>query len=132
MRSRGKPHNVTVVACARELAPLLWLPPSRASRTSRIIKRAIDVVAASPALVVLSPLFAYIALRIRLDSEGPIFFRHILHLGTNMKEFTALKLRTMKVDTDQSVHQAAIRGPSRLAPTRTRTAAFTNSSAPIA
>ena len=93
---------------AVEGLPLLGLPPNRASRTSRIMKRAIDVVAASVALIVLSPVFAYVALRIRLDSEGPIFFRQI-RLGTNMREFTALKFRTMKVDTDQSVHQAAIR-----------------------
>ena len=60
------------------------------------------------ALIALAPLFAYIALRIRLDSEGPVFFRQT-RLGTNMKEFTALKFRTMKVDTDQSVHRAAVR-----------------------
>jgi lipopolysaccharide/colanic/teichoic acid biosynthesis glycosyltransferase len=36
-----------------------------------------------------------------------VFFRQT-RLGTNMKEFTALKFRTMKVGTDQSVHQAAI------------------------
>ena len=56
----------------------------------------------------LAPLFAYIALRIRLDSDGPVFFRQT-RLGTNMKKFTALKFRTMKVGTDQSVHQAAVR-----------------------
>jgi exopolysaccharide biosynthesis polyprenyl glycosylphosphotransferase len=88
--------------------PLLGLPPSRASRTSRMLKRMIDVGAAGMALIVFSPVFAYIALRVRLDSKGPIFFRQT-RLGTNMKEFTALKFRTMKVGTDQSVHQAAIR-----------------------
>ena len=39
------------------------------------MKRAIDIVGAGAALIVLSPVFAYIALRIRLDSDGPIFFR---------------------------------------------------------
>ena len=56
----------------------------------------------------LAPLFAYIAVRIRLDSDGPVFFRQT-RLGTNMKKFTALKFRTMKVGTDQSVHRAAVR-----------------------
>ncbi len=93
---------------AVEGLPLLGLPPNRPSRTSRLIKRTIDVIGAGLALLVLAPVFAFIALRIRLDSDGPIFFRQT-RLGTNMKEFTALKFRTMKVGTDQSVHQAAIR-----------------------
>jgi lipopolysaccharide/colanic/teichoic acid biosynthesis glycosyltransferase len=92
---------------AVEGLPLLGLPPNRASRTSRLLKRLIDIIGAGIALLAFSPLFAYIALRIRLDSKGPIFFRQT-RLGTNMKEFTALKFRTMKVGTDQSVHQAAI------------------------
>jgi exopolysaccharide biosynthesis polyprenyl glycosylphosphotransferase len=88
--------------------PLLGLPQNPASPVARALKRAIDIAVSGMALLVLSPLFAYIALRIRLDSDGPIFFRQT-RLGTNMKEFTALKFRTMKVDTDQSVHRAAIR-----------------------
>lgn len=92
---------------AVEGLPLLGLPPNRASRTSRMLKRLIDIAVSGAALLVLSPLLLYIALRIRFDSDGPIFFRQT-RLGTNMKEFTALKFRTMKVGTDQSVHQAAI------------------------
>ena len=88
--------------------PLLGIPPNRPSRTSRMIKRTIDVVVASAALLVLAPLFAYIALRIRLDSDGPVFFRQT-RLAKDMKEFTALKFRTMKVDVDQSVHRMAVR-----------------------
>jgi exopolysaccharide biosynthesis polyprenyl glycosylphosphotransferase len=93
---------------AVEGLPLLGLPPNHASRSSRILKRLIDIVGAGAALTLLSPLFAYIALRIRLDSDGPIFFRQT-RLGTNMKEFTALKFRTMKVNTDESVHRMAVK-----------------------
>ncbi|MBV8989211.1 MAG: sugar transferase [Solirubrobacterales bacterium] len=91
-----------------EGVPLLGLPPARASCTSRAIKQSIDVVGALVGLIVLAPLFAYIALRIRLDSPGPILFRQT-RVGTRMKDFTALKFRTMRVDTDQSVHKAYIR-----------------------
>ena len=87
--------------------PLLGLPANRPSRTSRTIKRAIDLTAAGIALVVLAPLFAYIALRVRVDSEGPVFSRQT-RLGMNRKEFTALKFRTMKVATDPAGHQAAV------------------------
>ena len=88
--------------------PLLGLPPNHASPVARMLKRAIDITVSALALIMLAPLFAYIALRIRLDSDGPVFFRQT-RLGTNMKEFTALKFRTMKVDTDQSVHREAVR-----------------------
>lgn len=88
--------------------PLLGLPPNPVSPIARALKRTIDVTMSAVALITLAPLFAYIALRIRLDSDGPVFFRQT-RLGTNMKEFTALKFRTMKVDTDQSVHRAAVR-----------------------
>ena len=88
--------------------PLLGLPPNHAGPVARALKRAIDVTVSALALIALAPLFAYVALRIHLDSDGPVFFRQT-RLGTNMKEFTTLKFRTMKVDTDQSVHRAAVR-----------------------
>ncbi len=88
--------------------PLLGLPPNRPSRIGRAIKRAIDLAAASIALVVLAPAFAYIALRVRLDSDGPVFFRQT-RLGANRKEFTALTFRTMKLGTDQAIHETAVR-----------------------
>ena len=95
-----------VTVHAVEGLSLLGLPPNRASRTSRMIKRVVDLVGAAVALLVLAPLFAYIVWRIRLDSAGPIFVRQN-RLGMNMKEFTALTFRTMNVDIDQSVHRMA-------------------------
>ena len=108
--------------------PLLGLPPNHASPVARTLKRAIDVTVSALALIALAPLFAYIALRIRLDSDGPVFFRQT-RLGTNMKEFTALKFRTMKVDTDQSVHRAAVRQSSSGSAETDETAACTSWSA---
>ena len=56
--------------------PLIGLPPRAVDRAPRVlIKRAIDVVGSARALIVLAPLMAYIALRVRLDSPGPILFR---------------------------------------------------------
>ena len=51
--------------------PLIGLPPARISPSSLLLKRTIDVVGASIVLVVTAPLFAYIAIRIKLDSPGP-------------------------------------------------------------
>jgi lipopolysaccharide/colanic/teichoic acid biosynthesis glycosyltransferase len=67
-----------------------------------------DIIGASIALLLLAPVMAYIALRVRRDSPGPVLFRQT-RLGTGMNEFTALKFRTMKVDTDPEAHREFIR-----------------------
>lgn len=84
--------------------PLLALPPARLSRSTRLLKRSLDVVAASAALVLIAPLFAAVALWIKRDSSGPVFFRQT-RLGMNMREFTVLKFRTMREDTDDAPHR---------------------------
>lgn len=88
--------------------PLVGLPPARLSRSSRAIKRAIDIAGASALLVVTAPLLAVIALRVKWDSPGPAFFRQA-RLGQDMTEFTLLKFRTMKVDTDVAQHREYVR-----------------------
>lgn len=93
---------------AVEGLPLIGLPPRRRSTISRIIKRTIDILGAAAGLALFSPLMAYIALRIRQDSPGPILFRQS-RLGAGRKEFTALKFRTMKVNTDADAHREYIR-----------------------
>jgi exopolysaccharide biosynthesis polyprenyl glycosylphosphotransferase len=87
---------------------LIGLPPRRVSSGSLILKRMIDIVGSAVGLLLLSPLMLYIALRIRLGSPGPVLFRQT-RLGTGMREFTALKFRTMKVDTDSAAHRDYIR-----------------------
>ena len=88
--------------------PLVGLPPARVSVSSRLFKRSVDIVLSGAALLFLAPLLGYIAWRIRRDSRGPVFFRQT-RLGLDMREFTALKFRTMKVDTDQEEHRRYIR-----------------------
>jgi len=93
---------------ALEGMPLMGLPTPKLFPLSRVIKRAIDIAGATAGLVLTSPLFAYIAVRIKLDSPGPVFFRQT-RLGLNMREFTTLKFRTMRVDTDDAAHREYIR-----------------------
>jgi exopolysaccharide biosynthesis polyprenyl glycosylphosphotransferase len=88
--------------------PLLGLPPSKLLPFSRAIKRVGDVIGASLLLLLTSPLFAFIAWRIKHDSPGPVFFRQE-RLGAGMRPFTALKFRTMYVDTDDSAHRDFIK-----------------------
>lgn len=87
---------------------LLGLPPIRPSRSSRLLKRALDVVGASLGLLVSAPFFGFAAWRIKRESPGPVFFRQT-RLGVGMKEFTALKFRTMRTDADDSPHREFIR-----------------------
>jgi exopolysaccharide biosynthesis polyprenyl glycosylphosphotransferase len=88
--------------------PLVGLPPARISRSSRLIKRMIDVVGSIVGLVLTSPLFAYAAWRIKRESPGPVLFRQG-RLGMGMSEFTALKFRTMRADTDDAPHREYIK-----------------------
>jgi exopolysaccharide biosynthesis polyprenyl glycosylphosphotransferase len=97
-----------VVVHAVEGLPLLGLPASKLLPFSRTIKRTVDLVGASALLLATAPLFAFIAWRIRRDSDGPVFFRQA-RLGEGMREFTALKFRTMAVDTDDSAHRDYIK-----------------------
>lgn len=79
--------------------PVVRLRNNRLPLVQAILKRVLDIVVASVLLVLSSPLMLWIALRIRLGSSGPVFFRH-LRIGRNGKPFQMLKFRTMHVDSD--------------------------------
>jgi lipopolysaccharide/colanic/teichoic acid biosynthesis glycosyltransferase len=69
-------------------------------RRSRAVKRAIDVLGAGLALVVLAPLMGLIALAILVQSPGPVLFRQA-RVGRDGRLFVMLKFRTMVVDADE-------------------------------
>jgi lipopolysaccharide/colanic/teichoic acid biosynthesis glycosyltransferase len=91
-----------------ETLPVLSLRPTRMSPSTRALKRAADIVAASVALLVVSPILAYVALRILLDRDGPVLFRQT-RLGMNQQAFTVLKFRTMRVGTSSAEHEAHVK-----------------------
>jgi lipopolysaccharide/colanic/teichoic acid biosynthesis glycosyltransferase len=70
-----------------------------------VIKRAIDVGVSLVALALLAPLFAMLALLIKLDSSGPVLFVQE-RVGLNRRRFRALKFRTMVPDAEE--RQAAL------------------------
>ncbi len=75
------------------------------------MKRAFDLTASAAALVVLAPVFAAIALAVRLDSRGPAFFLQRRY-GFNQQPFRILKFRTMvTMDDGDVVRQAAKHDP---------------------
>ncbi|MDX6452113.1 MAG: hypothetical protein QOH16_2162 [Gaiellaceae bacterium] len=74
--------------------PLISLPPMRIPRSSLLIKRTVDVVSASIALALLLPVFIAIAVAIKLNSRGPVFYRHD-RVGRRGSALRLLKFRTM-------------------------------------
>ena len=89
-----------------EGTPLLGLPPPRLSRSSMLLKRTFDLALTIPGLVVLAPLFALIAVLIKRDSAGPVFFRQV-RMGCNGRSFRMWKFRTMSVDADDRKPEVA-------------------------
>ena len=79
---------------AIEGIPLLTLPRTQLSRSSRLIKSALDTAVAFVGLTALSPFLALVAVLIKLDSRGPILYRH-RRIGRNGESFDLLKFRTM-------------------------------------
>jgi exopolysaccharide biosynthesis polyprenyl glycosylphosphotransferase len=77
-----------------EGVPLLCMRSIRLNRSSRAVKRSLDITLSAVGLVLLSPLLAVIALAIKLDSRGPVLFRQ-LRVGRNARPFEMLKFRTM-------------------------------------
>ena len=79
---------------------LVGLSPLRLSRSSRALKRAMDVTLAGAGLLILSPLLAAITAWIRLDSQGPALFTQE-RIGADDRVFRILKFRTMVVGADE-------------------------------
>lgn len=64
------------------------------------MKRIFDLVLSAIFLILLAPLFIFIAIRIKLDSKGPVFYKQV-RVGFNGKDFGIYKFRTMFVGSDK-------------------------------
>lgn len=64
------------------------------------MKRFFDIVASGLGLLVLSPLFLIIAIWIKLDSKGPVFYRQV-RVGWHNIDFRIFKFRSMRVGSDK-------------------------------
>jgi exopolysaccharide biosynthesis polyprenyl glycosylphosphotransferase len=98
------PRMLEVVGSAVEFdevdgMPMLGVRSFGLSRSSRLLKRAFDLAVTLPGLLLVAPGIALVALCIRLDSPGPIFFRQ-LRVGRDGKPFRIFKFRSMVRDAD--------------------------------
>ena len=86
--------------------PLLTVPRPRMGRSSLRLKRMLDLAASSVALVLLAPLIAVLAVAIKLDTPGPVFFRQ-RRIGRGDQPFELLKFRSMCANADRDKETVA-------------------------
>ncbi|PZO13342.1 MAG: undecaprenyl-phosphate galactose phosphotransferase WbaP [Burkholderiales bacterium] len=73
-------------------------------RGPQVLKRALDIVGAAALLVLLTPLFAWVAWRIRRDDAGPVFFVQ-KRVGVDGQLFEFIKFRSMVMDADGALER---------------------------
>ncbi|MBS13295.1 MAG: hypothetical protein CME19_17035 [Gemmatimonadetes bacterium] len=85
----------------REIAgvPIFVLDERIFLRSSRVLKRSIDLVVGGFALVLVSPLLAFVSLLIKLDSRGPVVLKQE-RIGKGARPFTVFKFRSMRQDAE--------------------------------
>jgi exopolysaccharide biosynthesis polyprenyl glycosylphosphotransferase len=79
----------------------------------RIMKRVIDVCVSTIMLIILAPVYAYIALRVAFSSKGPIFYAQE-RIGLNGKPFFIYKFRSMSTDAEVQGPQLSSDNDSRV------------------
>ena len=84
--------------------PMVTLFRSPLSNSARVAKRGSDLIIASVALAILSPLWLLIALLIKLDSSGSVFYKQE-RVGMDGRVFLFHKFRTMRAGTDDAQHR---------------------------
>ncbi len=95
------PHVNSTVSLERfGETPMLTFSAAPYDEVQLLVKRAIDVVLAAAALVVLSPLMVLIALVVRLTSPGPAIFRQV-RCGLNGRRFVFYKFRSMVENAEE-------------------------------
>lgn len=80
---------------------------------SLIFKRLFDIVVSIIMLLILSPVFLVLAIAIKLDTEGPVFYRQV-RVTQYGKEFRIFKFRTMVNNADKIGSQVTVGGDSRI------------------
>jgi lipopolysaccharide/colanic/teichoic acid biosynthesis glycosyltransferase len=82
----------------------LEAPAGGPSPFYRMAKRAVDIIGAALALIIIAPVWALIALAIKLDSRGPVLVRQD-RAGRDGRAFTCYKFRSMVANADPAIHR---------------------------
>lgn len=100
LRPRGVLEHTRIEPMPGEIRRVRAVPDSPTRRT-------VDLVVALLLLVLLSPIMLVVALLVKLDSPGPVFFRQS-RLGKDLRPFGMIKFRTMHAGASTDVHREYI------------------------
>lgn len=95
--------------------PLIVIYPELMPAWQEMLKRTLDIVISVFALILLLPLFIFIAIGVRLSSRGPIFYSQE-RVGLYGKPFTMYKFRSMYPDAEKNGPQLSSSNDSRITP----------------
>jgi exopolysaccharide biosynthesis polyprenyl glycosylphosphotransferase len=103
------PHPLDVVGAGVEVddiegVTVFGLYPPVLCRSSRFVKRSMDIVGAVALMILTAPLMLVIAPSVKLDSRGPVLFRHE-RIGRGGRRFRIAKFRTMVVGAEAMTEQ---------------------------
>ena len=82
-------------------------------KVSLLFKRVFDIVVSMILLIILSPIFLVLAIAIKLDSKGPVFYRQV-RVTQYGKQFRIFKFRTMVQNADKQGAQVTVSNDSRI------------------
>ena len=92
--------------------PVVLVTESSEQGWNQVLKRSFDLFGATVGLIVLSPILVALALWVKLDSPGPVFYAQE-RVGMNGRRFRMLKFRTMRVGSDAGGPQWTTKGDPR-------------------
>ncbi len=96
-------------------APLIEIEQELMPKSERIIKRGMDIVVGSVCLVLFIPLFIFIAIKVKLSSDGPLLFKQE-RIGKGGAPFNILKFRSMYTDAEAAGPQLSSDHDPRITP----------------
>ena len=95
--------------------PLVDITSSRMPAWQQSVKRFFDIASSAIAMIILLPVYFYVAVRVKLGSKGPIFYKQE-RIGYEGRPFMIYKFRTMYVDAESKGPQLSQVGDPRITP----------------
>ncbi|MCC2034065.1 sugar transferase [Microbacterium sp. BWT-G7] len=86
--------------------PLIHVETPKFSKGQVFLKRLVDLSASVIGVILLSPVLAFLAIAVRLSSEGPVFFKQT-RIGLRGEEFRMIKFRSMVVNAEELLENLA-------------------------
>jgi lipopolysaccharide/colanic/teichoic acid biosynthesis glycosyltransferase len=102
------PEDATIQGQSERTDPALYPELKDFKRSSRHVKRAMDIAGSLCALILLSPLLLLLSIIIKLTSKGPVLFRQH-RIGQYGRAFTFLKFRSMYSANDHTIHEEYVK-----------------------